>query len=88
MSTDREIPKATGTDAVTAAERNAHRAAGPHCRNCGRAVSKHVARVMGTDGTVPVCKHCATTRSGDGNDVQTTTRAVWRYRRRQTGGAW
>ncbi|RLM53166.1 hypothetical protein DVK02_14845 [Halobellus sp. Atlit-31R] len=88
MSTERDIPKATSTDAATAAERNSQRPTGPHCENCGSKVPRKVARVMGTDGTTPVCKHCVAKRSGDGNDVNTTTRAVWRYRRRQAGGTW
>jgi predicted protein tyrosine phosphatase len=32
---------------------------GPHCRHCGAAVARRIARVVGAnDDTVPRCRHC------------------------------
>lgn len=87
MSSDtrREIPRATTVSAADVEARNDIRErVGPHCRRCGSAVPARVVRVIGDDGSLPVCKHCVDTR--DSQEIRTHTRAVWMFRRQEIGG--
>lgn len=88
MSTDtsREIPRAQTTSPARADARNdTDAAAGPHCRNCGAAISPRVARVIGdNDRTVAACKHCAEPRDGRRRH-RSTTAAALAVRRRERG---
>lgn len=87
MSTDydrtRQIPRATARDWRDAHTRNDNSDHGAECANCGSRVDPEVARVMGTDGTVPVCKQCAGSRS---TELRSTVVAVQRYRRQLYDG--
>lgn len=80
MSTkrSRQIPRATARDWRDAHTRNDDSDHAAECRNCGARVDPVVARVMGTNGTVPRCKQCAESRS---TAIGTTTVAVQRHHR-------
>lgn len=80
--TNREIPKATTTTAALATQRNSD--TDGRCETCGAWVDPEAVRVIGTDGTVPVCGACYHGRTEQ--TATSTTAAVRLHRRDKRAG--